>query len=139
MPDNIQFGMFYIQPVWNMSPGDQMDFPHPWCKFLNTTKPVMQIIPVSVTLFSVIYAIESLMPLILSLFSLRHSGSFPIYPGNDKIYFLIFTQFSHVFPTHYRLPFPDNHRFTLCISIPHLIIMLQIKDILTLNQNVHGP
>ena len=128
MPDNIQFGMFYIQPVWNMSPGDQMDFPHPWCKFLNTTKPVMQIIPVSVTLFSVIYAIESTNaadPVALLSPPLR---IIPIYLGNDKIYFLIFTQFSHMFSPHnYRLPFPGNHRFTLCISIPHLIIMLQIK------------
>lgn len=54
MSDNIQLGMCYIQPVRNMSPGHKVYFPHPGSKLFHSSEPILQIIPIPVSFFSVV-------------------------------------------------------------------------------------
>lgn len=121
MADNIQFRMFCIQPLRNMSPCDKMNLSHPWRIFLHPAKPVPEIIPISVPFFSIIRIYRYIHICVshpCSLFSLPFQV-ISIYPGNNKIYILrVLIYFSHVL-------FPTYH--FVSISIPYLFSLLQIK------------
>ena len=124
MADNIQFRMFCIQPLRNMSPCDKMNLSHPWRIFLHPAKPVPEIIPISVPFFSIIRIYRYIHICVsqpCSLFSLPFQV-ISIYPGNNKIYILrVLIYFSHVL-------FPTYH--FVSISIPYLFSLLQIKRML---------
>ena len=85
---DMQLRVIHVQPFRHMSPGNKMDLPHPRCILLNTPEPVLQIVPVPVTLLPAIYMnTQSLSNQRLILFFLPF-WVISIYPGNYKIYFL---------------------------------------------------
>ena len=97
--DNVQFRIRCIQPCRDMPPGNKMDFPYPRCILLNAPEPVLQVVPVPVTLLPAIYmTAQSLSNQRLILFFLPF-GVISIYPGNYKIYWFFFSPvhfFSHL-------------------------------------------
>ena len=42
MIDKIEAGIVEIKPVRVLPTGNEMNFPHPWSKLVNTTEPVLQ-------------------------------------------------------------------------------------------------
>lgn len=96
---DMQLRVIHIQPFRYMSPGNKMDLPHPRCILLNTPEPVLQIVPVPVTLLPAIYMnTQSLSNQRLILFFLPF-WVISIYPGNYKIYWFFFSPvhfFSHL-------------------------------------------
>ena len=125
MADNIQFRMFCIQPLRNMSPCDKMNLSHPWRIFLHPAKPVPEIIPISVPFFSIIRIyryIHICVSQSCSLFSLPIPGSFP---STQVITKSISCVFLSTFLMYY-----SPHITFVSISIPYLFSLLQIKRML---------
>ena len=88
---DMQLRVIHIQPFRYMSPGNKMDLPHPRCILLNAPEPVLQVVPVPVTLLPAIYmTTQSLSNQRLILFFLPF-WVISIYPGNYKIYWFFFS------------------------------------------------
>lgn len=96
---DMQLRVIHIQPFRYMSPGNKMDLPHPRCILLNAPEPVLQVVPVPVTLLPAIYMnTQSLSNQRLILFFLPF-WVISIYLGNYKIYWFFFSPvhfFSHL-------------------------------------------
>ena len=109
--NDIQFRCRCVQPFRKMPPCHKMNFTYPRSKLLHTTEPVLKVIPVSVSLFSVIC--RWLQPTSfkrLSLFLLPRRIT-AIYPGNHKVDSLCIVQVFHSV---------SSHTFFLCVSISYL-------------------
>lgn len=48
MVSNIEFWMISVQPLWQMPPGDKVNLIDPRCKDFESSKDIVQIIPISV-------------------------------------------------------------------------------------------
>lgn len=104
---DMQLRVIHIQPFRYMSPGNKMDLPHPRCILLNAPEPVLQVVPVPVTLLPAIYmTTQSLSNQRLILFFLPF-WVISIYPGNYKIYWFFFLSCSLFFsPSVKKMPPP---------------------------------
>ena len=104
--DNVQFRIRCIQPCRDMPPGNKMDFPYPRCILLNSTEPIMQIIPIPITFLSVIHTEISFLYSGVFLFFLP-CRIISINPSNNKIYPLIFILCFHNYSpcSHFRVKY----------------------------------
>ena len=89
--------MIRIQPLWQMPPGHKVDLSHPRGILFHAAEPVLQIVPVPISFFSVVYICHDAKVLPCFLFFFLPPVITSIHPGDDKINFL----FSFFCRTHF--------------------------------------
>ena len=89
--------MIRIQPLWQMPPGHKVDLSRPRGILFHAAEPVLQIVPVPISFFSVVYICHDAKVLPCFLFFFLPPVITSIHPGDDKINFL----FSFFCRTHF--------------------------------------
>ncbi len=93
----MKLGILGIQPLRQMPPGNQMNFSDPWSILFNTTKPIFQQIPISISLLTIILLIGLL--ILPSLSAPRLIGT--VHPCDHKINFFPYFIMLHFNPHFY--------------------------------------
>ena len=85
---DVKLWMIRIQPLWQMPPGHKVNPSHPRGILFHAAEPVLKIVPVAISFFSVIYICHDAKALPCFLFFFLPPVITSIHPGDDKINFL---------------------------------------------------
>ena len=73
MIDNMKLWMIRVEPLGKMSPRYKVHFANPRTERFNASEPILQVIPVPISVFTVVFFLGPL----YAFFSFLHAGSFP--------------------------------------------------------------